>query len=86
MSVGGEKLAEKTWVYWAGLVIVALSIIGLIHGFAVMALPAALIPHMARAARWGALLVGMGIVRLLASLVFLGVGIYMMKSGTIVKQ
>jgi hypothetical protein len=86
MSVGGERLAEKTWVYWVGLIIVALSIIGLIHGFAVMALPVVLVHHMARGVRWGSVLVGMGVLRLVASVVFLGVGMYMMKNGTIVKQ
>ena len=79
-------MAEKTWVYWVGLLIVAFSIVGLIHGVAILALPTNWIPQMAHAARLVAVATRMALVRLIASLIFLGVGVYMMKSGRTIKQ
>jgi hypothetical protein len=86
MLDGGDIMSEKTWVYWIGLLIVAFSIIGLVQGLAVLALPMNWMPQMVHATRLAVLATRVGLVRLIGSLIFLGVGVYMMKSGRIVKQ
>jgi len=86
MFDGGDMMSEKTWVYWIGLLIVAFSIVGLIRGFVALAMPMNWVPPMAHAARLVALATRLALVRLIGALIFLGVGVYMMKSGRVIKQ
>jgi len=76
-------LTEKTWVYWLGLLIMALSIVGLIGEVSALVLPG--IPARAEAARVAGMWTRFAITRLPELLGLLAVGIYMMISGRVKK-
>jgi len=75
-------MSEKTWVYWVGLMIVAVAIIGLVAGVAGLAPP---VPrfHVRTGPAIGFLHIALrfAAVRIIGSLVLLATGAYMMISG-----
>ena len=76
-------MTEKTWVYWLGLLIVAFSIVSLIGGVSALAFPWT--PVKAGPTHFASMATRFAITRLLGSLVFLAVGVYMMMSGRVKK-
>jgi len=75
-------VGEKTWVYWVGLIIVALAIVGFAGGVFSLVLPMPRLHFRTEAiAGLAPTIMRFVALRLIGSAVFLVTGIYMMMKG-----